>query len=483
MDETQTAVDETQTAVELDELLRDFGSLEAPTRDAFRALVRELRQKDMTSVPLIGLPGSSVDIAETGTIVRRTPVSDLLDSGRVRVEIANVVQSVGAPEAVDVIERRVLAIVQPTLILDMKRTQRMQEAAEASVSRTTGLVRKGEVLVSKGEVLTEESIAKLINYGYLRDESSRSSVKLTTVIGSLLHASLVYSLLVLFVYFLRRKIYGDNLQLLSLSALITSSAVFSWATLLLPREFSVEFLVLIPACAMVAAIYFDSRTGFIVTVTSSLMYAGVRANDAGGALALIIAGTLGAYSVRDLRTRTQLFRSIGFILIGFVLVITAMILERGGSIPEQWRAYAWAVVNAVVSPLLTFAVIAVTERYFGVMTDLTLREYDNVNHPLLVQMSEKAPGTYQHTLAIAHLVESAAYGIEASPLLARVGAYYHDIGKIAKSEYFIENQIELDNKHDRLTPKKSAAIIRNHVADGMEMAREYGLPEKIIDFI
>ncbi|MFM8179662.1 MAG: hypothetical protein ACKOAG_10840, partial [Candidatus Kapaibacterium sp.] len=156
VDETQTAVDETQTAVELDELLREFGSLEAPTRDAFRALVRELRQKDMTSVPLIGLPGSSVDIAETGTIVRRTPVSDLLDSARIRAEIANTVQSVGAPEAVDVIERRVLAIVQPTLILDMKRTQRMQEAAEASVSRTTGLVRKGEVLVSKGEVLTEE---------------------------------------------------------------------------------------------------------------------------------------------------------------------------------------------------------------------------------------------------------------------------------------------------------------------------------------
>lgn len=468
---------------DLEDLFKGSDAVEPSVKESIRELVRASTLKEMIGVPLSSLSGTFIYIAESGTTLRRLPLSSVIDSSRIRSELTEILRSVDNREIRETVERRVLALVPPTLQEQSDRTRRLQDAAEASVSRTRGLVRKGEVIVSKGEVLTDASIAKLINYGYLRDDASRTSPHVSYVMGSLLHAALVYSLLVLFVYFLRKKIYNDNLQLLSLSALITSSAGFSWATLLLPREFSVEFLVLIPACAMVAAIYFDSRTGFIVTVTSSLMYAGVRANDAGGALALIIAGTLGAYSVRDLRTRTQLFRSIGFILIGFVLVITAMVLERGGSIPEQWRAYSWAVVNAVVSPLLTFAVIAITERYFGVMTDLTLREYDNVNHPLLVQMSEKAPGTYQHTLAIAHLVESAAYSIEASPLLARVGAYYHDIGKIAKSEYFIENQIEIDNKHDRLPPKKSASIIRNHVAEGIEIAREYALPEKIIDFI
>lgn len=465
-----------------DELLADLGSAAPATRESLRELMISILKKEMLPVSITSLSGPTICIAESETALRYLPKQTVVDSAGIQAQIERILSSENK-ELYGVVERRILSGVQPTLRLQEELTRRLLETAEASVSRTRGLVRKGEVIVSKGEVLSEATIAKLINYGYVRDDSSRNTPHLSYVIGSLLHAALVYSLLMLFVFFLRKKIYNDNLQLLSLSALIAASAAFSWITLLPPREFSIEFLVLIPACAMVAAIYFDSRTGFIVTVTSSLMYAAVRANDAGGALALIIAGTLGAYSVRDLRTRTQLFRSIGFILIGFVLVITAMVLERGGSVTEQWRAYSWAVVNAVVSPLLTFAVIAVTERYFGVMTDLTLREYDNVNHPLLVQMSEKAPGTYQHTLAIAHLVESAAYSIEASPLLARVGAYYHDVGKIAKSEYFIENQIEIDNKHDRLSPKKSASIIRNHVADGIEIAREYRLPEKIVDFI
>lgn len=476
------ALPEERVVPGVEELLADVGSAAPSAKESLRELMISVLKKEMLPVPIATLSGPTICIAETETTLRYVPKQAVVDSATIQAQIERIL----AQESQDlygVVARRILSIAQPTLRIQDELTRRLRETAEASVSRTRGLVRKGEVIVSKGEVLSEATIAKLINYGYVRDDSSRNTPHLSYVIGSLLHAALVYSLLMLFVFFLRKKIYNDNLQLLSLSSLIAASAAFSWITLLPPREFSIEFLILIPACAMVAAIYFDSRTGFIVTVTSSLMYAAVRANDAGGALALIIAGTLGAYSVRDLRTRTQLFRSIGFILIGFVLVITAMVLERGGSITEQWRAYSWAVVNAVVSPLLTFAVIAVTERYFGVMTDLTLREYDNVNHPLLVQMSEKAPGTYQHTLAIAHLVESAAYSIEASPLLARVGAYYHDVGKIAKSEYFIENQIEIDNKHDRLSPKKSASIIRNHVADGIEIAREYRLPEKIVDFI
>lgn len=464
-------------------LMKGIDNTDAEIRRQLRELVKECTALQMTDVELSAIKTNNILVAESGTVLRSLPTSELLDSSRLRTRVESALTPPISAATRELVQRRLLELVRPGLIRNEERSKILQDAAVASVSRTRGIVRKGEVVISKGEVLTPTNISKLANYGYVQDESVGSASNGAFIAGSLLHAMLVYSLLVLFVYFLRKKIYNDNLQLISLSALIFSSALFSWATLLLPREFSVEFLVLIPACAMVAAIYFDSRTGFIVTVTSSLMYAAVRSNDSDGAFALIIAGTLGAYSVRDLRTRTQLFRSIGFILIGFVLVITAMVLEQGGSIAEQWRAYSWAVVNAVVSPLLTFAVIAITERYFGVMTDLTLREYDNVNHPLLMQMSEKAPGTYQHTLAIAHLVESAAHSVEASPLLARVGAYFHDIGKIAKSEYFIENQIEIDNKHDHLTPKKSAAIIRNHVAEGIEIAREYGLPEKIIDFI
>jgi putative nucleotidyltransferase with HDIG domain len=143
----------------------------------------------------------------------------------------------------------------------------------------------------------------------------------------------------------------------------------------------------------------------------------------------------------------------------------------------------FAAINATLSPVLTFACILLIENVFGVATDLKLLEYDNLNHPLLRALADKAPGTYQHTLTIARLAESAAAAVGANALLAKVGALYHDVGKIAKAEYFVENQMGMLNKHDKIKPEMSARIIRNHVLDGIELAREYHLPQRIIDFI
>jgi putative nucleotidyltransferase with HDIG domain len=149
----------------------------------------------------------------------------------------------------------------------------------------------------------------------------------------------------------------------------------------------------------------------------------------------------------------------------------------------MWPKIVMAAANAVASPLITFGVIMLFERAFNVATDLRLEEFNNLNHPLLRSLNEKAPGTYQHTLAVARLSEAAAQAIGANILLVRVGAFFHDIGKIEKSEYFVENQIDIGNKHDRLQPKKSAAIIRQHVQVGLGLAREYRLPERIWRFI
>ena len=133
--------------------------------------------------------------------------------------------------------------------------------------------------------------------------------------------------------------------------------------------------------------------------------------------------------------------------------------------------------------MLTFAIILFIENMFGVATDLKLLEYDNLNHPLLRSLADNAPGTYQHTLSIAQLAERASAAIGANALLTKVGAYFHDIGKIAKPEYFVENQMHMANKHDRITPEQSARIIREHVIDGIKLAHEYKLPQRIVDFI
>jgi hypothetical protein len=157
--------------------------------------------------------------------------------------------------------------------------------------------------------------------------------------------------------------------------------------------------------------------------------------------------------------------------------------ERSLSWNEMYPQLIVAGINAVFSPIFTFGVLYLIERVFPVTTDLKIDEYDSLEHPLLIEMNEKAPGTFQHTMTIARLAESAAHAIHANALLAKVGSLYHDIGKIPKAEYYVENQINIDNKHNHLPPKKSASIIKEHVHDGIELAREYKLPQRIIDFI
>src|SRR6185312_5643597 len=154
-----------------------------------------------------------------------------------------------------------------------------------------------------------------------------------------------------------------------------------------------------------------------------------------------------------------------------------------------WTASAIAssaglgIANAVVSVVFAMFLVPLAERFTGITTPLTLIEYSDLNRPLLRRLSLEAPGTYAHTIAMANLVEAAATAIGANGLLARVGTYYHDIGKLTKPQYFVENQAGGRTPHDKLKPGTSAAIIRNHVREGMDLAAEYHVPMAIAAFI
>jgi putative nucleotidyltransferase with HDIG domain len=261
------------------------------------------------------------------------------------------------------------------------------------------------------------------------------------------------------------------------------SAGLGWLTIVLPTDLPLEYSIVVPGFAMLISILYDARTAIVVTLVCSLSVAAARGNDHVIAVVLVVGGAMAAYSATNLRSRTQVFTSIAAIFVGLAVVTASISLERATPLLTVLLELGGVAVNAVVSPLLAIAVILVMERSMNIATDLRLEDFDNINHPLLQQLNERAPGTYQHTMAVVRLSESAAAAIGANALLARVGAMYHDIGKIEKSEYFIENQIDIDNKHDRLPAKRSAAIIRQHVQDGIELAREYRLPERIWKFI
>jgi putative nucleotidyltransferase with HDIG domain len=295
---------------------------------------------------------------------------------------------------------------------------------------------------------------------------------------------IIVSLFVLYVKFIRRRVYKDNAQLLLISLILIFPALLAYASVLIRTAFPLEYLILIPVTSMLLTVLFDSRTGFYGTVIAALLVAGIRGNDYNVALAGLSAGAFAAYTVRDLRSRSQLFKSIGFIFLGYFIAIAALSFERGTPLPELGIELAAAAANALISPVLTLAAVFLVELVFDTMSDLKLADYDDIHHPLMKKLSLEAPGTYHHTMLVAQLSENAAVAIGANALLAKVGALYHDVGKIASPTDFIENQLaEHGNVHDTLSSIESASRVRAHVISGIALAREYGLPEKLIDFI
>lgn len=408
---------------------------------------------------------------------------DLLDLGNFVEKGKTQFQTELTDAARNLVSDILIKIYKPNLIFSYELYEKAKEIARHNVARTYGYVRAGEVLIEKGEKLTKEIIQKLNSYNHSQFQRKEDVTTFWMVLGSFGHALLIYSILIIYLVIIRKRIFADNLQVSILSGFIVIVAFLGWLSVEIPSKLPLQYFVLIPGFSMLVAILFDSRTAFYFTVSISLMLSGIRGNDYDTGMSMMFAGILAAYTVRDIQSRTQIYKSILFIIIGFFVTIVSFSLERGSEFDITAYRLLISVLNAALSPLLTFGLLFIIERFSNITTDLKLEEYNNLNHPLLQKMSELAPGTYQHTLVISIIAEKCAAAINANPLLAKVGAYYHDIGKIVKPEYYIENQLNIDNKHEFMQPKKSADAIKNHVIDGIRVGKEYKLPQRIIDFI
>jgi putative nucleotidyltransferase with HDIG domain len=244
-----------------------------------------------------------------------------------------------------------------------------------------------------------------------------------------------------------------------------------------------QYLIFIPAAAMILTIIFDSRLGFYTTVIMTLITGALRGNDYTFMAMNLIAGGIAVYSVRDIKNRSQIFRSFLFILLGYILSIFAFGLERFAPWDSLLIESAFATTNALVSPVLTYGLLIFFEKFFKITTDLTLLELSNFDRLLLKELARKAPGTFNHSMTMGTLAEAAAEKIGANPLLARIGAYYHDVGKSISPQNFVENQLNNQNVHENLTPEESVSMIVQHVNEGINLAKENNLPQEIIDFI
>lgn len=372
--------------------------------------------------------------------------------------------------------------LQPNIKYSEAETQLAIKLAIDKIPKTKYIVNENERIVAKHDRITKDIKDKIDAYRKAKGEVTSMIEQLTQDAGKFLHIVAILIIYIIYIFLFRKSIYEDNIKLLLLSILMLFVSFLTFLVHQIEVSAPIEFLIFVPAVSILVTVIFDSRMGFYTTVIASLITGGIHGNDYVFSVMNIAAGGLAVFSVRDIKNRNQIFRSFLFILIGYVLSIFAFGLESYKSIQEILISSSFAASSALISPILAYGLIIFVERLFKITTDLTLLELTDFNSPLLKELARKAPGTFNHSLTIGSMVESAAEAIGAKSILARVGAYYHDIGKSIEPQVFVENQLG-SNIHDDLNPRESVQLIINHVKAGINLANEHNLPQEVIDFI
>lgn len=372
------------------------------------------------------------------------------------------------------------AIFQHSLSFMRAETYREWERKEQRISPTRGMVAAGSIIVDKGEIVTEEVKRRLDSLQREQRERSGEKLQWRVALGQFMLVFATLLIFFLYLYLLRRQIFDNNKHVLLIAllfiAVIGSYAIairYSWAGM---------YAVPVAAVPLMLTVMFDSRVALFGLWTLAFIGGHYLGFDFEFTFATLFAGSLGIFSVRDIKNRGQIFMSAAIVALGYTAVLGAGWLLYDVPVDIWTDDFVRAMINTaqiiVVLPLLW-----IFERIFDITTDLTLLELSDTNRPLLKELSLRAPGTFNHTLQVANLAEAAADAIGANALLARVGALYHDIGKMIKPEYFVENQRSGGNPHDHLKPRMSALIIASHVKEGLEIGRNYNLPKRVLDFI
>jgi cyclic-di-AMP phosphodiesterase PgpH len=370
----------------------------------------------------------------------------------------------------------------PTIVPDRAATELRREEVRRSIPAAKYEVLAGEKIIGANEVVGREQNEKLRALHDAVDKYRGSQRGLRRVVGSILFDFLLVALLGITLLIFRPVVY-ETFRWVLMVAIAAAIVVIGGAIVALPQSVRPE-LVPVALAAVILSVLFDQRISLIATMVLATLVAGQSVFRGTNALFInLLGGAIAAVSVGEIRRRNQTYQWI--LTIGGAYIATAAAI--GLTLDLPWReivvSAGFGVLNALGCVLLAILLLPMCEAFTRIETDLTLLEWSDLNRPLMQRLSLEAPGTYAHTIAIANLAEAACRAIGANALLARVGAYYHDIGKIARPQYFVENQPKGRNPHDVLRPGASAQIIRNHVREGLELAAEYKLPRALRAFI
>jgi len=417
-----------------------------------------------------------------GNEVEETVFDKLILTDEISTLINRKVGAGPYPESSNRFKELFFDVVQPNVVFDEQLTAKETQAELSKISPTRGIVSKGSRIVAKGEIV-EEGIYQILNSLKVEYESkSWTDSKYSWVIfGYVLLVSVALVMLLLFIRNYREFVFENNTKVtfiffnVILMVFITTVVV----------KYDANYVYVVPLCILplVLKAFFDARLGLFTHVITVLLLGFIVPNTSEYMFLQIIAGIVTILTVSELYKRANLFISVGQITFIYILAYFAFHIIHEGTVENLDFDTMWIFVLCGLATLFVQPLIYAYEKVFGLVSDLSLLELSDTNGKLLKELANKAPGTFHHSLNVANLAEAAANEIGANAMLVRVGALYHDIGKMPNPTDFVENQSTGINTHEDLSPRESAEIIIDHVINGIEIARKRNLPDRVIDFI
>lgn len=362
-------------------------------------------------------------------------------------------------------------VMLPNMRFNEAATERLRIEAKAGVSPV--MLQIGEKVIGQGEIATEREIMLLQSLGLLR-----RTLEWRVISGSLLLALIAAGVPALYLARTTQRSASGTSELTLIAVVYLSALVIGLGLSTLSG-----YLFPVAGASILLTILLNAKVGLVVGGALSLLTVGFLGYEVGYLVVGLVGTAVGVYTVSTQEHRSGIARSGVAVGAANALVIAALSLLFGGLGPQVLVDLVWGFGSGVLSVVLAIGVLPFLEHSFGVTSSIRLVELSNPHQPLLKRLLFEAPGTYQHSAIVASLAEAAALEIGANALLTRAGAYYHDVGKLVRPYFFIENQIMMDNPHDQYPPELSASVIINHVKDGVRLAREHKIPPVLIDFI
>jgi len=390
-----------------------------------------------------------------------------------------------APAYQELAEGLINHYLRPNSFYNADKTRLLKQAAMNTVPPQMVTIKRNEIIVRPGDVVTHDRMVKLEALGLVQ-----TALSWRMFVGSALLVLLLMAVILLYLHQQNREIYqhAGHLYLLGIIVVVVLGVAKAIIAINLPQwpELGALFGYMVPVAAagMLIAILLDSRVAMLVVAVMSFLLTLMVNGQVNFGIVALVGGFAGVYSVSKLSQRGDLARAGVFTSAANIAAILIMgLLGNNSAGLVLTSALAFGLINGILSSVLTIGALPYLESAFGITSAVHLLELSHPSNPLLKRLLTEAPGTYHHSIIVGNLAEAAAEAVGGESLLVRVGAYYHDIGKIKRPYFFIENQMADENPHDKIAPSLSTLILTSHVKDGVELAREYRLPQAVVDII